>query len=37
MGLNPFREQRVDITDLILVALAVILTAALVAWAVTGK
>lgn len=37
MGLNPFREQRVDIIDLVLVVLAIALTVALVAWAVTGS
>lgn len=36
MGLNPFRPQRSSYADVAIVAGALIVTAALVAWAVLG-
>lgn len=36
MGFNPFREQRTSLLDVLLVAGAVVLTLALVAWAFFG-
>lgn len=36
MGLNPFRQQDHSVLDIIAVALAVLVTLALVAWGLFG-
>jgi hypothetical protein len=36
MGLNPFREQRNTVFDVVMVVVALAVTAAVVIWAIAG-